>query len=201
MNERPQDWNRINQDALAALMPLVYEELRRLAKNYMRRERPGHTLATTGLVHEAYLRLLDQEMKWESRAHFIGVAAQTMRRILVDYAKKRNSAKRGGGSINLPLEQFTQISGSRQVDLVALDEALDRLQSLDPLWARIVELRFFGGLSNEEASQVLEVSTATVQRHWAGARAWLYHELKHGESLVVKESFTASGGNTAAPII
>jgi RNA polymerase sigma factor (TIGR02999 family) len=171
------DWSRGDQEALAALMPLVYDELRRLARSYMRRERPGHTLATTGLIHEAYLRLIDQQVDWKGRAHFYGIAAQTMRRILVDHARSSHRAKRGGGAVKVSLDGPALLTEAPSMDLVALDEALRRLEGVDPQRGRIVELRFFGGLSNEEASEVLEISTATVQRQWAGARAWLYHEL------------------------
>lgn len=172
------DSSQGDEDALAQLMPLVYEELHRLARNYMRRERPGHTLQTTGLVHEAYLRLVGQNSGWSSRAHFLGIAAQMMRRILVDHAKSHHRAKRGGGAIQVTLDEPAIISPESNPDLVALDEALGRLEKMDRQRAKIVELRFFGGLSNEEASKVLAISTATVQRQWAGARAWLYHELK-----------------------
>jgi len=171
------DWSSGDQAALDALMPLVYDELRRLARNYMRRERPGHTLATTGLVHEAYLRLVDQNVNWQNRAHFFGVAAQMMRRVLIDHAKSNQRAKRGGGAVKISLEEPILLSEAPGMDLVALDEALTRLEKMDPQRGRIVELRFFAGLSNEEAAEVLAVSPATVQRQWAGARAWLYHEL------------------------
>jgi RNA polymerase sigma factor (TIGR02999 family) len=168
-----------NQEAFAVLMPLVYEELRRLARSYMRRERPGHTLQTTGLVHEAYMRLIDQDVNWTNRGHFFGIAANMMRRILVDHAKSRQRAKRGGGGVKVTLDEPAILAKNSDRELVALEEALTRLESIDQMRARIVELRFFGGLSNEEASKVLGVSTATVQRQWAGARAWLYHELKN----------------------
>jgi RNA polymerase sigma factor (TIGR02999 family) len=171
------DWSSGDQAALDALMPLVYDELRRLARNYMRRERPGHTLATTGLVHEAYLRLVDQNVNWQNRAHFFGVAAQMMRRVLIDHAKSNQRAKRGGGAVKISLEEPILLSEAPGMDLVALDEALSRLEKMDPQRGRIVELRFFAGLSNEEAAEVLAISPATVQRQWAGARAWLYHEL------------------------
>ena len=173
------DWSNGNQEALNALMPLVYDELRRLARSYMRGERPGHTLATTGLVHEAYLRLVDQSVNWQNRAHFFGVAAQMMRRVLLDHAKSHQRAKRGGGAVKLTLEEPILLSEAPDMDLVALNEALSRLEKMDPQRGRIVELRFFGGLSNEEAAEVLAISPATVQRQWAGARAWLYHELSH----------------------
>ena len=171
------DWSQGDQQALDKLMPLVYDELRRLARSYMRRERPGHTLQTTGLVNEAYLRLVDQKADWQSRAHFFGIAAQMMRRILVDHANTHRRAKRGGGAIKVTFDQFKLAASEPEMDVAALDEVLGRLEKIDPQRGRIVELRFFGGLSNEEASHVLGISTATVQRQWAGARAWLYHEL------------------------
>src|SRR5579863_6368674 len=155
-------------------MPLVYQELRRLARSYMRRERTGHTLATTGLVHEAYLRLVGQDVEWQNRAHFFGIAAREMRRVLVDYARSRLSAKRGGGAIPLPTEIAELLGKAPDFDLMALDEALSRLETMDPERGRIVDLKFFAGLSIEEASEVLEVSPATVKRKWEGARAWLY---------------------------
>lgn len=175
------DWSQGDQQALDKLMPLVYEELRRLARSYMRREKPGHTLQTTGLVHEAYIRLVDQKVNWQSRAHFYGIAAQMMRRILVDHANTQQRAKRGGGAIRLSLDQYELVANVPEMDVVALDEVLGRLEKVDPQRGRIVELRFFAGLSNEEASHVLGISTATVQRQWAGARAWLFHELSRGK--------------------
>jgi|SRR5579859_2456241 len=175
------DWSQGDQQALDKLMPLVYDELRRLARSHMRYERPGHTLQTTGLVHEAYLRLVDQKVNWQSRAHFFGIAAQMMRRVLVDHANTLQRVKRGGGTIKLSLDEHEVVASVPEMDVVALDEALGRLEKVDPQRGRIVELRFFAGLSNEEASQILEISTATVQRQWAGARAWLYHELSHGK--------------------
>ncbi len=171
------NWSQGDARALEKLMPLVYDELRRLARSYMRRERHGHTLQTTGLVHEAYIRLVDQKVTWQSRAHFYGIAAQMMRRVLVDHANTQQRAKRGGGAIKLSLDDHELAANVPEMDVVALDEALGRLEKIDPLRARIVELRFFAGLSNEEASQILDISTATVQRQWAGARAWLFHEL------------------------
>lgn len=176
------DWRGGDEKALEALTPLIYAELRRLAGGYMRRERPDHTLQPTALVHEAYLRMIDQRVEWQSRAHFMGVAAQMMRRILVDYAKERKAAKRGDGALKLSLsDEAVQLPEERlpAFDLSAVDEALDELAKLDPERAKIVELRYFGGLSNEESAEVLGVSPATVQRRWAGARAWLFHELSH----------------------
>jgi RNA polymerase sigma factor (TIGR02999 family) len=175
------DSSQGNEEAMALLMPLVYDELHRLARSYMRRERPGHTLQTTGLVHEAYLRLVGQNANWTNRAHFFGIAAQMMRRILVDHAKSHHRAKRGGAVVMVTLDEPAIVGPDPDFQLVALDEALGRLEKMDKQRARIVELRFFGGLSNEEVSKVLSLSTATVQRQWAGARAWLFHELKRKE--------------------
>lgn len=167
-----------NQEALAKLMPLVYDELHRLARSYMRRERPGHTLQTTGLVHEAYLRLVNQNVNWANRAHFLGIAAKMMRRVLLDHAKSNQRAKRGGGAIKVTFEEPLALASTSDREIIALEDALSRLEGVDQQRARVVELRFFGGLSNEEASEVLGISTASVQRQWAGARAWLYHELR-----------------------
>jgi RNA polymerase sigma factor (TIGR02999 family) len=175
-------WSQGDKGALEALTPLVYEELRRLARSYMRQERPGHTLQSTALVHEAFMRLVDQRVEWNSRAHFFGIAAQMMRRILIDHAKAQSAAKRCAGAIRIELDEGLAASPSRDVDLLALDEALERLARNDPQRSRIVELRFFGGLSNEESAEVLGVSPATVQRQWSGARAWLYHELSAREA-------------------
>jgi RNA polymerase sigma factor (TIGR02999 family) len=170
--------SRGDQQALGALMPLVYQELHRLAQIYMRRERPGHTLQTTGLVHEAYLRMVGQEADWSNRAHFLGIAAKMMRRILVDHARGNRRAKRGGAAERVTLDGPAMIAKGPDAEMVALEDALTQLEKIDPERARIVELRFFGGLSNEEISSIVGISTATVQRQWASARAWLYHELK-----------------------
>jgi len=170
-----------DQNALDEVMPVVYDELRRLARSYMRRERPGHTLQTTVLVHEAYLRLLGQDANWANRSHFFGIAAKMMRRILLDHAKSHGRAKRGGGAVKVTLDEPAIYSKAPDMDLVAVDEALQRLEQVDQQRAQIVELRFFGGLSAEEISKVMNLSTATINRQWAGARAWLYHELKPKE--------------------
>jgi len=167
-----------NQDAVDALFPIVYAEMRRLSTSYLRKERPGHTLQSTALVHEAYLRLIDQKVNWQSRAHFMGIAAQTMRRILLDHAKRKAAGKRGGGDIAIEFDESSIGGKVRDVNLIALDEALLELEKIDPIRSRIVEMRFFGGLSNEESAEVLGISTATVQRQWAGARAWLFHTMK-----------------------
>jgi RNA polymerase sigma factor (TIGR02999 family) len=169
------------QDAVDALLPIVYAEMRRLASSYLRRERFGHTLQSTALVHEAYMRLIDQKVSWQSRAHFMGIAAQTMRRILLDHVKRKVAAKRGGGQIAIELDESVIGTSPRDVDLIALDDALSELAKIDPVRSRIVEMKFFGGLSNEEAAEVLGISGATVQRQWAGARAWLFHALKVGK--------------------
>jgi RNA polymerase sigma factor (TIGR02999 family) len=167
-----------NQDAVDALFPIVYAEMRRLSTSYLRKERPGHTLQSTALVHEAYLRLIDQKVNWQSRAHFMGIAAQTMRRILLDHAKRKAAGKRGGGDIAIEFDESSIGGKVRDLNLIALDEALLELEKIDPIRSRIVEMRFFGGLSNEESAEVLGISTATVQRQWAGARAWLFHTMK-----------------------
>jgi len=172
------EWSKGDRGALDALVPLVYDELRRLAQLYLSREKPGHTLSSTALVHEAYLRLVRQEdMSWQNRAHFFAVAARMMRRILVDHARKHNYAKRGGGAMTLSLDEAVAPAKERELDLVALDDALEALAKLDERQCRMVELRFFGGLSIEETSEVMGVSTPTVKREWASARAWLYREI------------------------
>lgn len=174
-----QAWSRGDQAALDRLMPLVYGELRRQAERYMRRQSPGHTLQATALVHEAYLRLIGSEpVEWRSRAHFFSVAAKAMRSILVDHARTRRAAKRGRGALPLTLSAADFGGGQApELDVAALDEALHRLAEFDPDKCRLVELRYFGGLSIEEVSEVLGTSPATVKRHWNTARAWLRREL------------------------
>jgi RNA polymerase sigma-70 factor, ECF subfamily len=172
-----------NQDAAAKLIPLVYEELHRVAEHRLRLERRDHTLQPTALVHEAYLKLVAQrDANWQSRAHFFAVASHLMRRILVDYARGRLRAKRGGKQAKLPLDKVFVISKDRCDELLALDESLERLAKLDARQSRVVELRFFGGLTVEEAAKVMDVSPKTVKRDWSIAKAWLYGELKerHG---------------------
>ena len=167
-----------NQDALAKLMPVVYEELRRLAAYYLRRERSDHTLQATALVHEAYLRLVDQRhVDWKNRNHFFGVAAQLMRRVLLMHAREHHAVKRGGGLQKISLEGVAVFSPSQGEELVFLDELLTRLAALDPQQARIVEFRFFAGLSVEEAAELMNISSATVKRDWAMAKAWLAREM------------------------
>lgn len=174
-----QGWSQGRREALDAIVPLVYEELRRQARRHLRRERAGHTLQTTALVNEAYLKLIDQRnVNWQNRAHFFGIAAGLMRRILVDYAKTKQRLKRGGGADNLQFDEALMIETPKEnLDLMALNEALDHLAALDEQQARIVELRYFGDLTIEETAEVLGVSTATVKRNWNMARAWLHHEL------------------------
>jgi RNA polymerase sigma factor (TIGR02999 family) len=167
-----------DRGALDRLMPLVHDELRRLARAHMRRERAAHTLQATALAHEAYMRMVDLDrIDWRDRAHFFAVAAGVMRRILIDHARKRRAARRGGGAPHVPLEEGLRLADDRPEELVALDEALERLGAMDPRQARIVELRFFGGLNVEETAAVLEISPRTVKREWAVARAWLKAEL------------------------
>ena len=175
-------WSNGDSAALEQLIPLVHEELRRLAKRYMgqerRREPHGVTLQTTALVNEAYLRLIDaRNVQWEDRAHFFAISAQLMRRILVDYARSRNRAKRGGAAQRVSLEEAAVFSAARAPDLVALDDALDALAKLDERVSRVVELRFFGGMSVEETASVLKVAPQTVMRDWRFAKSWLLHEL------------------------
>jgi len=172
------DWSDGDQSVPDQLIPLVYEELRRLAHQYMRRERPGHTLQTSALVNEAYVRLVDQNnIQWESRAHFFGIAALLMRRILVDQARQRNQFKRGGGTIRVSLSEATSVAYKQSASVVALDDALKRLEEIDPRKSRIVELRFFGGMSIEETAAALRVSPGTVMREWTFIRAWLRKEM------------------------
>src|SRR5215470_14472057 len=175
-------WSNGDSAALDKLIPLVHEELRRLAKRYMRqerrRERQGVTLQTTALVNDAYLRLIDaRNIQWESRAHFFAIAARLMRRIMVDYARSRNYLKRGGAAQRVSLEEAAVLSEERAPDLVALDDALDALAKIDDRMSRVVELRFFGGLSVDETARVLKVSSKTVMRDWRLAKSWLLHEL------------------------
>jgi RNA polymerase sigma factor (TIGR02999 family) len=168
-------WNEGDREALDKLMPLVYDELRRAAHRYMRRESEDHTLQTTALVHEAYLRLVDQrQTEWKSRAHFFGVAAEMMRRVLVDYARANTRAKRGGKALHISLDQAANFVKDKDLDLLRLDEALNELAKIDARRSRVVELRFFGGLDQKETAEVLGVSPATVLRDWNMAKAWLY---------------------------
>lgn len=172
------DWSKGNRDAAQGLIPLVYDELRLLARNYLQRERADHTLQATALVHEAYLRLVDQgTTNWQNRAHFFGVAAQLMRRILVDHARRHRREKRGGEWTKVEFDEALAPSVSRRLDLIAVDDALRDLEKLNPQHSQIVELRFFGGMTTEEVAEVLDVSPRTVEREWRMARAWLRREI------------------------
>lgn len=172
-----------NRTVLDELLPLIYDELRRLARNYLRRERSDHTLQATALVHEAYMRMVDQSrVRWQNRAHFFGVAAQMMRRILVDHARRHVAEKRGSGGEKLALDEVSGLSITPDKDMVALDDALKLLAAFDPQQERIVEMKYFGGLTIEEIAEVIEVSPVTVKREWATAKAWLYRELTNEKS-------------------
>lgn len=173
------DWSGGDRDALERMMPIVYGELHRIAHRYMRRELPGHTLQTSALVNEAYLRLVDQrKVKWNNRAHFFAIAAQMMRRILVDCARSHLYARRGGGAVHLSLAHADDVSHETTAEITALDEALTQLQSIDPQQARVVELKFFGGMTTKETSEAMGISVDMVKREWSTARAWLYREMK-----------------------
>jgi len=170
-------WSDGDRGALDRLTPIVFDELRRLAKGYMRRERPGHSMQATALVNEAYMRLVDYKgMQWQNRAHFFAVSAQLMRRILVDHARRHN-LKRGGGAPHVSLDETALVDSGRAADFVALDDAMDALAQFDPRKVQVVEMRFFGGLSVEETAEVLKVSPVTVMRDWSTAKAWLYRQL------------------------
>ncbi|MDX6559612.1 MAG: hypothetical protein QOF72_2661, partial [Blastocatellia bacterium] len=172
------EWSEGNQAALDKLYPLVYNELRRMAHGYLRRERKGHTLQTTALINEAYLRLVDQKyVHWANRSHFFGISAQIMRRILIDHARRYDYAKRGGGAQRISLDEVAVVAKERARSLLMLDEALKTLAKIDPRRSEVVELRYFGGLNNEEIARVLKISENTVTRDWNMARAWLYQEL------------------------
>lgn len=176
-------WSNGDQAALDQLMPLVYGELRRMAKRYMAGQSPEHTLQTTALIHEAYLKLVGhKEKQWQNRLHFFGVAAQAMRCILVDYARSRHAAKRGGETRAISLDEAAMVTEDQTAELVALDDALNRLAEVSPRQSRLVELRYFGGLSVEETAEVLKVSAETVTRDWRMAKAWLLRELQQGKS-------------------
>jgi RNA polymerase sigma factor (TIGR02999 family) len=174
-------WRAGDREALDSLMPLVYQELRRIAQHYLSNERPDHTLQSTALVHEAYVRLTQQDLpQWQNRAHFFAVAAQLMRQILVDYARSHRASKRGGNVYKLALDQAEEQPQAFDVDIVALDDALKSLAEMDGQQSRVVELKFFGGLSIEDTAEVLGISASTVKRDWITARAWLYRELDRG---------------------
>jgi RNA polymerase sigma-70 factor (ECF subfamily) len=176
-------WSEGDDEAYKTLVPLVYEQLHRLAERHMRRERPGHTLQTTALVHELYMRLPGtKNLSWQNRAHFFAVSARMMRRILIDVARSKQNLKHGGGAMQVTLDEALAVSSEPSVDLIALDEALNRLTALHSRQAEIVEMRYFGGLREEEIAEVLKVSLRTVQQDWRLARLWLYRELKTGAS-------------------
>lgn len=176
-------WSAGDHAALDQLLPLVNDELRRLARAYLRRESHGHTLQTSALVNEAYLRLIDQrQVQWQNRAHFFGLAAQLMRRILIDHARRHQYAKRGGGAQRVSLDEAAAVTEARAAELLAVDEALEKLTALDARKGRIVELRFFGGLTEEETAEVTGISVPTVQREWRAAKAWLHRLLTEGNA-------------------
>jgi RNA polymerase sigma factor (TIGR02999 family) len=171
-------WNQGDLSARDELMPLIYDELRRLARGYLRRERPNHTLQPTALVHEAFLRLVDQaQVNWQNRLHFFGIAARLMRQILVNHAEARQAAKRGGAAERVSLKDGDHFAAEQEVELIALNEALKNLERIDPQQVQIVELRYFSGLNIEEIAEAIGISTATVKREWSTARAWLRREL------------------------
>ena len=175
------DWSEGNHAALEHLTPLVYGELHRLAHHYMNRERAGHTLQTSALVNEAFLRLVDQRnVKWNNRAHFFAIAAQMMRRILVDYARNHLYAKRGAGAVHVTLDHAHAVSNEPTAEVTVLDEALKKLEALDPQQGRVVELRFFGGLTIKETAEAMGISVDMVKREWSTAKAWLYREMNSG---------------------
>ena len=181
VTELLRNWSDGDKQAQEKLFQVVYNELHRQAARFLRNEQPGLSLQTTDLIHEAYLRLIDQQhVEWQNRLHFFGIAAQVMRRILVDHARSRQAAKRGGSAIRLPLEDAIVVLPGQDLDFVALDEALLRLAEIDPQQSQIVELRFFSGLSVEEAAKVLDVSERTIKRDWNVAKAWLRRELSRG---------------------
>ena len=173
-----QEWSSGQEQALDRLVPQIHQELRKLAASYLRKERPDHTLQPTALVNEAFLKLIDQRaVRWQNRAHFFGIAAQAMRRILVDHARAHAAGKRGDGAQKIPLDDAATVGATVDVDLLALDEALTRLAAIDPQQSRVVELRFFGGLTMEETAEVMRISPATVGREWRMAKAWLFAEI------------------------
>jgi len=175
-------WGEGDEAALEQLIPLVYQELHRLARHYMRQEQPGHILETTALINEAYLRLVDgNRVHWQNRSHFYALCARAMRRILIDHAKSRRRAKRGGGAHEVSLDEVASLAQDRAAELVLLDEALKRLETFDKRKSQVVELRFFGGLSIEETAEVMKISTISVSRDWSTAKAWLHREMSGKE--------------------
>ncbi len=181
VNQLLLEWGNGDQQAQEKLLPLIYNELRRLAHNFLHHERPGHTLQTTALVHEAYLKLIDQKhVRWQNRAHFFAISAQAMRRILIDSARRHTADKRGGKGEKISLEEVALVCSNPDSNLLALDEALNKLAQIDEQQSRIVELRYFGGLTIEETATVMNLSPATIKREWAMARAWLYEAIAGG---------------------
>ncbi len=175
------DWNSGDKNALEKLLPMIYQELHLLASRYLRRERANHTIQTTALVHEAYLRLIDQnQVEWKNRAHFFAIAAQMMRRILINYARDQHAAKRGGHTIKVALDEAIALPNIQDLDILALDEALEQLAKTDERKSQLIELWFFAGLTLEETAEVLNISLATAKRDWTLARAWLYRTIKKG---------------------
>lgn len=175
------EWREGDEAALERLMPLVYDQLRSMAHRYVQRERDGHTLQTSALVNEAYLRLAGQKVGWQNRAHFFAVTARVMRHILIDYARRRRYTKHGGDAQQIPIEEASAMTMERATELIALEEALEELAKLDQRKSEVVELRYFGGLSLEETAEVLKISLMTVRRDWRAAKAWLYRRLKAEE--------------------
>lgn len=176
------DWNNGDKSAIERLLPLVERELHRLAHSYMRRENPDHTLQTTALINETYLRLIDQrKVQWQNRAHFFGIAAKIMRRILLNYARDQNRMKRGGGAIHVSLSEALVMPAEKDRELIALNDALTKLEAIDERKSKVVELRYFGGLTVPEVAEVLKVSEITVMRDWAFAKAWLSREMQNGQ--------------------
>lgn len=187
------DWQQGDQSALKKLMPLIYDELRRMAHRYVQHERNGHTLQTTALVNEAYVRLAGQEKpEWQNRSHFFAVTAQVMRHILIDHARRRRYLKHGGQFQQVSMEEAELMSDARAAELIALDEALDELKEFDPRKSRVVELRYFGGLSLEETANALEISVMTVRRDWRAAKAWLFREMREAGELDDRDYDAAS---------
>jgi RNA polymerase sigma factor (TIGR02999 family) len=175
------DWGNGDKEALDKLMPFVYDELRRLARNYMGNQRPGHTLQTTALVNEAYLRLIDSsQVRWQNRTHFFAISAQLMRRVLVDFARAKKATKRGGNEQKVTFDEGLPVFSEKESDLIALDEALNELETMDKRQSQIVEMRYFGGMTEKEIGEALEISTRTVRRDWTVARAWLFSKLSKG---------------------
>ena len=175
-----QEYSNGNKRALNEILPLIYDELKKISSRYLREEYRNHTFQTTELVHEAYIKLIgDQNVSWENRAHFFGIAAQSMRQILVDHARKRNAKKRGGGQINLSIDEILKVSEKADEQVLNLDEALKKLEAVDKRAAKIVELRYFSGLTIEETAKVLNISPSTAKRDWNFAKAWLYREIQN----------------------